>query len=262
MMTIWKPWEMSKILTIDNNKILNLIIVDDDDNLKSLGIEKVSIINKNVIIKLPDGQTIFCKFKMDNLDGTLQRLNKKLIDKGINGRAIERLELLLTDKILQRIDELEGQKEDSASTTDIPTIKEEIEKDRISIGQISAEEWQAKLVEKYENLQETVRLNLPNLRSGLEFVLSAKSILKIKDCTLPFAGILLGSPSSLKTVGIELFRKWPQTYYTDNFSAKSFVSHSTAVTKEQLEEIDNAAKDTKQSFPNSGAGPHICSKRR
>jgi Mn-dependent DtxR family transcriptional regulator len=248
MMTIWKPWEMSKILTIDNNKILNLIIVDDDDNLKSLGIEKVSIINKNVIIKLPDGQTIFCKFKMDNLDGTLQRLNKKLIDKGINGRAIERLELLLTDKILQRIDELEGQKEDSASTTDIPKIKEEIEKDRISIGQISAEEWQAKLVEKYENLQETVRLNLPNLWSGLEFVLSAKSILKIKDCTLPFAGILLGSPSSLKTVGIELFRKWPQTYYTDNFSAKSFVSHSTAVTKEQLEEIDMLPKIRNKLF--------------
>ena len=45
-------------------------------------------------------------------------------------------------------------------------------------------------------------------------------------------------PSCLKTVNIELFRKWPQTYNTDNFSARSFVSHSTAVPREQLEEID------------------------
>ena len=45
-------------------------------------------------------------------------------------------------------------------------------------------------------------------------------------------------PSCLKTVNIELFRNWPQTYYTDNFSARSFVSHSTALPREQLEEID------------------------
>jgi hypothetical protein len=59
---------------------------------------------------------------------------------------------------------------------------------------------------------------------------------------IPFAGILLGRPSSLKTVGIELLRKCPQTYYTDNFSAKSFVSHNTAVTREELEEIDMLPK--------------------
>ena len=59
-----------------------------------------------------------------------------------------------------------------------------------------------------------------------------------KDCTLPFAGILLGAPSSLKTVGIEAFRKWNHIFYTDNFSAKAFVSHSTAVKKEALQDID------------------------
>jgi hypothetical protein len=31
--------------------------------------------------------------------------------------------------------------------------------------------------------------------------------LNIKDFTLPLAGILFGSPSPLKTVGIDLFRK-------------------------------------------------------
>ena len=45
-------------------------------------------------------------------------------------------------------------------------------------------------------------------------------------------------PSSLKTVGIEMFRKWKQSFYTDNFSAKSFVSHSPAVKREELDKID------------------------
>lgn len=35
-----------------------------------------------------------------------------------------------------------------------------------------------------------------------------------------------------------MFRKWKQSFYTDNFSAKSFVSHSTAVKREELEKID------------------------
>ena len=69
-----------------------------------------------------------------------------------------------------------------------------------------------------------------------------QKILNIADCTLPFAGIVLGRPSSLKTVGIELFRKWHSVFYTDSFSAKSMVSHSTAVKKEELAKIDMLPK--------------------
>jgi hypothetical protein len=111
------------------NKKLNFEIIVDDDNLKSLGLEKVSIINKNIIINLFNGQTIFSKFKIDNLEGTLKSLNKKLTDKGVNGHTIERLEFLLTAKILQKLKELESQKEDSASSTDVQKIREEIDRD-------------------------------------------------------------------------------------------------------------------------------------
>ena len=80
-------------MTIDNNKKLNFEInIDNEDNLESLGIKRVSIINKNVIVNLSNGQSIFSKFSMDNLESTLNRLNKKLIDKGIKGEIIERLE--------------------------------------------------------------------------------------------------------------------------------------------------------------------------
>jgi hypothetical protein len=102
----------------------------------------------------------------------------------------------------------------------------------------SYEEWQTELIKKYQNLKNVSNDNLRGLWDSLEFELSVNKILNIKDCTLPFAGILLGPPSSLKTVGIELFRKVKNTFYTDNFSARAIVSHSTTVQKKELEKID------------------------
>jgi DNA-binding transcriptional ArsR family regulator len=93
-----------------------------------------------------------------------------------------------------------------------------------------------------------VQQNLPNLWHSLEFDLSIKNILHIKDCTLPFAGIVLGKPSSLKTVGIEMFRRSRHTFYTDKFTSKSFVSHNTGVPKEQLVEIDLLPKIKNRCF--------------
>jgi hypothetical protein len=112
----------------------------------------------------------------------------------------------------------------------------------------SFEGWQMKLIDKYQNLYNVVQKNLPNLWHSLEFDLSIKNMLHIKDCTLPFAGIVLGKPSSLKTVGIEMFRKSRHTFYTDKFSSKSFVSHSTGVPKEQLVQIDLLPKIKNKCF--------------
>jgi hypothetical protein len=106
----------------------------------------------------------------------------------------------------------------------------------------SSEHWRSQLVDKYQSLKNISKDNLPGLWDSLEFELSIQKILNIEDCTLPFAGIVLGSPSSLKTVGIELFRKWNHVFYTDSFSAKAFVSHSTAVSKKDLPKIDMLPK--------------------
>jgi hypothetical protein len=105
-------------------------------------------------------------------------------------------------------------------------------------SEISYTEWSRKLVEKYYALQKEIRNLIPELWEPVEFALSVRSILRIKNITLPFAGIILGPPSSLKTAAIELFRNTKDTYYTDNFSAKSFVSHNTSVPREKLTEID------------------------
>jgi hypothetical protein len=100
------------------------------------------------------------------------------------------------------------------------------------------EEWCNLLNERYVILKQTVNENLPQLWLAIELVLSVKALLHIKDNNLPLIMILLGAPSSLKTVAIQLLRKLPIAFYTDNFTAKSFVSHTTAVKEEQLRKID------------------------
>lgn len=113
---------------------------------------------------------------------------------------------------------------------------------------LTFEKWQSKVEEKYQNLYDIVKEHLPDLWDSLEFELSIQKILNIKGCTLPFAGIVLGKPSSMKTVGIEMFRKWKNSFYTDNFSAKAFVSHSTSVQKKELEQIDLLPKIRNKLF--------------
>jgi hypothetical protein len=108
--------------------------------------------------------------------------------------------------------------------------------------------WSEKLLEKYENLHKTVLNNLPNLWHALEFALSIKTILNIRDCTLPFVGIILGPPSSLKTVVIELFKGRTNTFHTHSFSPKAFVSHSTAVKREDLKNVDMLPKIKNKFF--------------
>jgi predicted transcriptional regulator len=117
-----------------------------------------------------------------------------------------------------------------------------------SLETLTNDEWYGDLLEKYNNLRNKVIENLPNLWDSLEFELSVQKILNIKDCTLPFAGIVLGRGSSMKTVGIEMFRNSKNTFFTDNFSAKAFVSHSTAVRKQDLEKIDLLPKIRNKLF--------------
>lgn len=100
------------------------------------------------------------------------------------------------------------------------------------------EEWSSILREKYKNLQKITNDSFKGLWESLEFELSVQKILNIKDCTLPFAGIILGPSGGNKTLGLELFRLSKNVFYTDSFSARSFVSHSTSVKREDLEKID------------------------
>jgi hypothetical protein len=180
----------------------------------------------------------------------------------------------LTDDEKQEVEETHRRLEGLSASSRVEAIDENLSKDdqewinnhrfpdgsRLKIGttsdsvnlntdnEVSYEDWHNTLVEKYTNLQERVKENLPSLWDSLEFELSIQKILNIKGCTLPFAGIVLGRGSSMKTVGIEMFRNSKNTFFTDNFSAKAFVSHSTAVKKNELEQIDLLPKIRNKLF--------------
>ena len=140
-------------------------------------------------------------------------------------------------------------------------IVNDIKQVRESSRDITLEQWQHTLQEKYQNLYDVVQKNMPEIWPGLEFVLSILRILNIEDCTLPFIGIILGRPSSGKTVIIDLLRKWYCSFYTDNFAARSFVSHSTAVSsKEDLEEIDLLPKIKNKMFLTPELSPTFTAK--
>jgi hypothetical protein len=61
----------------------------------------------------------------------------------------------------------------------------------------SSKDWYLQLVSKYQNLMNVCNDNLPGLWDSLEFELAIQKILNIADCTLPFAGIVLGRPSAI-----------------------------------------------------------------
>lgn len=123
------------------------------------------------------------------------------------------------------------------------------------------EEWNSSLLERYQNLYKTVYESIPELWTPLEFALSIKTILNIKGCSLPFAGILLGPPSSMKSRVIELFRDLKNTYYTDKFSPKSFVSHYAGIKEEQLQKIDMLPKIRDKFFLTSDLSPMFTKKQ-
>ena len=124
----------------------------------------------------------------------------------------------------------------------------------------SYEEWKIGLDKRYSDLKKTIEENMPTLWEAMEFQLAVKTISNIKDCNLPFAGIILGPPSSSKTVGIEMFRGTANTFYTDSFSAKSFVSHNTSVPRDKLQEIDLLPKIKDKVFLSPELSPTFSKK--
>ena len=122
------------------------------------------------------------------------------------------------------------------------------------------EEWTTELMEKYQTLYKTVNELMPELWTPLDFALSIQKILNIKNCSLPFAGILLGPPSSLKTQIVELFRKWKNSYYTDSFTARTFISHYAGLKEEQLKKIDMLPKIKDKFFLCSELSPMFMKK--
>jgi hypothetical protein len=226
------------------------------DEIQELGFSRIYRRDRNLIMH-NSNSIIHSRYFPSDLDSTLHHLEKKLTEYDkIHGEYFgkEKIQRFLT--LFAEMDIRSDEAEDEAINA--IAVQQKIEKERIieEIEQLKAahsgiasKEWQAGLVEKFDVLRNVVENNIPELWPGLEFELSVLRILNIHRCTLPFIGIILGRPAGGKTQVISLLRKWPYAYYTDIFTAKSFVSHSTAVKQvSELMSIDMLPRIKNKAF--------------
>jgi hypothetical protein len=229
--------------------------------LRQKGIRKIEKQGETIAIILSDNNKIVrSTISKTDFDRSIRALKRACSPYIHDNLVIQEIIMIISTKWNELINDNDDDHEYSSRNVNANALYDEIKKDKAANGDVSPDKWRTTLNEKYDNLMKVIHENLPQLRLQIELQLSVKSILNIKDCTLPLAVIVLGAPSSLKTQGIELLRKWPYTYYTDNFSARSFVSHNTSVTREQLKEIDLLPKIKNKIFLTPELAPTFASK--
>jgi hypothetical protein len=234
------------------------------DEIRELGFSRIYVTGKTLVLKSTiTTSPIQCPFYKDDIIKTMKGIRESLTDHGIDEKTITNFCTLLTQVWLASV---ESEAEEARITqaqgrNQRENIREQIKQMKDANAAISSDDWISKLIDKYQNLHDIVDRNISELWPGLEFELSVLRILNILGCTLPFIGIILGRPSSTKTVTINLPRKWYCTYYSDNFTAKAFVSHSTAVaSKEELTQIDMLPKIKDKLFLTPELSPMFSAK--
>src|SRR5215216_3038514 len=182
-----------------------------------------------------DGSCKRFSFYKNDWNKTVKKAEEKLAEQGVSWEVIQATLVCLSasyPKLMNGSDSSSNATAIAASSM-IETPTEKLD--------ITPEQWVQDLMTRYKILQGVIENSVPplsQLKLPLEYALSVKNILNIADCTLPFVGILLGVPSSLKTVVIELFRPYWHAKYSDDFSPKSFVSHYSGLPEEDLQKID------------------------
>jgi hypothetical protein len=217
----------------------------------NMGFSGIQILAKNMIIKHQDGLTLLANYDAKDLIKTTKLLEGQLAEhigqpiglpKEFNIKAFT---AALSIALMQDIETQHTQKqgEQQKEKQREQAILNEINELKKQNAAMSFEGWRQKLLQKYKDLQSIIKEKMPEIWPGLEYELSVMQILKIQGNTLPFIGIILGRPSSYKTVVIELVKGYANTYYTDNFTGKSFVTHTTAIDSvEELEQKDMIPK--------------------
>jgi len=243
----------SDYLNENNKRILNFKITE---NISKMGID--DIILDRGILQFNSGNATLCIVVVGKTKSSIQKLCKEvriklknhkqmtcdsqLIDQGISD--IENQIVSHRDEIFLCQDKLDPNIDDQPNDEFKTNFLNDVKKLRSQFQEASEpyKEWQSRVSEKYENLEKIFKKHYPEAWIFMEFCLSIKNILNIMGFNLPFMGVLVAAPSSLKTMVIQLFRKYPSTFYTDSFTSSSLVSHNASLSEEQLQKIDMLPK--------------------
>lgn len=220
------------------------VIIDLPQELKDIGFQELRIKDQNGIIKLKDGNLILFAFYTKNYGKSIAKLEQSLLARKMDKKVVKEACIMITD-VLVRHAYFNGE---GTSTTDAHLNSDSNIETRTLLGEIKVllekykdltyAAWQEERTKRYQTLRQIVHDNIPECWESMEFVLTCKGILHIGDVTLPLIGIVLGNPSTYKTVGIGMLRHWFNTYYADKINPKSFVSHANVENKQDLEYID------------------------
>jgi DNA-binding MarR family transcriptional regulator len=227
------------------------VTIDLSQELKDIGFRELRIKDENGIIKLEDGNPIWFPFYIKNYGKSIEKIQESLMVRKMDERVVKVACIKITD-VLVKCDFYNGhaagsggngkskEEQDPGQETQalIDGINVLIEKYK----DIPYGVWELERAKRYQALRQTVNDNIPDAWESIEFVLTGKGILHIRDITLPFIGIILGNPSTYKTLAIGMLRKWYDAYYVDKISPKSFVSHANVENKDELEDIDLVQK--------------------
>jgi len=236
------------------------------EKLRNYGVKRIAHIGKMLKVEY-NNKPITSTFIIEDISGSIKRFEKeagKIITS--NGVAaediIEHLRVQIA-KEASRFYEEEGngkgaltQANEVSSTTALALKMAP----KAVKANCTIEDWRTELKAKYDNLKKAVDEQLPGLWLPLEFALSVRCIMHIKNISLPFIAIILGPPSSNKTLAIDQFKGARNIFTTDQFSPKAFVSHNSGLTEEQLQKIDLLPKIKNKMFLTSELSPLFTTK--
>lgn len=95
-----------------------------------------------------------------------------------------------------------------------------------------------KQITTIEQLGETIKKNFPTIWFETQACLSVCASLSLKNLNGCLSLNLVGNPSDEKTTILSFFYGTPQTYLSDDFTPKAFVSHSANVKEQDLKHVD------------------------
>jgi hypothetical protein len=233
-----------------SQKALNVTISLPQD-LQDMGYKELIVKRENGILKTVDDTTVLFPFRLDKYKKSVEELQKALEARKIDERIITIVCSKITEVIVNydfdgNGNSLSSNNSSSSNTnsnnnyinTETKIILDEISVLIEKYKDLPYEIWQQERTKRYETLRRIIKENIPESWESLECVITSKGIMHIKDITLPFILIIIGNPSTWKTVGIGMLRRWFGTYYVDKINPKSFVSHANVENREELEYID------------------------
>jgi hypothetical protein len=256
----------------NDSKLSNIIEFTVTENIEKLEIKEFAIQGKDIVITWSNGRSSCINFKSSSISEN-KKLIEKILRKEVKGivddETLDNAIRDIEDQLVKRREEIFSSYKTKTSDSDSvdkefkSNFLEEVSKIRENFEKCANPflEWQSKVAEKREILKSTTITYYPEAWSTLEFCLAVKTILNIDDNRLPFIGLILAKPSSLKTTITKLFEKYIHAFYSDSFSPNSFASHISGLTEEELRnKVDMLPKIKNKLFVTTELAPIFTAK--